>query len=452
VCAKERNAAPHPEQTCGWENGMEERSIGFFRGYGVYVLIGVGVLLALLLGLWWFVQPDGFDQKITFLRLAGTVLGGATLVGGLLVNFWGQWINQKIQDENQKHQIENQKLSLEQFRLTQQSQEQNQQSTLAQLENAQEELRLTRQGQMAERFTQAIDQLGSEFSEIRLGGIYALERIARESEADYWSVIVVLTAYIRTNVPWPPTTAAKSSDDSEREKDLEAEAELSHQHRRLDIQAILYILRDRKHHYGSGEDKYIWLTHSDLRNGDLREIHLDRARLRGANLKGARLDGAHLWRARLRNIIFEEASLERAQLQQADLEEAILCKADLEGAYLRGAVLIKANIQGANLRKANLRGAFLEGANLQKAKLQGAYLRAAKLQGANLQKAKLQGANLRGAYLRDAYLQGADLGNSLDLTDGQLEQAYGDQHTLLPDNLKRPAHWGVETDQQTEGD
>jgi hypothetical protein len=43
---------------------MEERSGRFFRRYGVYVLIGVGVLSALLLWLWWFVEPDGFDQKL----------------------------------------------------------------------------------------------------------------------------------------------------------------------------------------------------------------------------------------------------------------------------------------------------------------------------------------------------------------------------------------------------
>ena len=44
-----------------------------------------------------------------------TALGGAALVGGLLINFWGQWINQKSQDDNQKRQLENQQLSLKQL-------------------------------------------------------------------------------------------------------------------------------------------------------------------------------------------------------------------------------------------------------------------------------------------------------------------------------------------------
>ena len=48
-----------------------------------------------------------------------------------------------------------------------------------------------------ERFTRAVDQLGDEKLQIRLGGIYALERIANESEKDYWPIVKIFTAYIR---------------------------------------------------------------------------------------------------------------------------------------------------------------------------------------------------------------------------------------------------------------
>jgi hypothetical protein len=40
---------------------------------------------------------------------------------------------------------------------------------------------LNREGQITERYTRAIDQLGSTSLSVRLGGIYALERIARDS-------------------------------------------------------------------------------------------------------------------------------------------------------------------------------------------------------------------------------------------------------------------------------
>ena len=60
---------------------------------------------------------------------------------------------------------------------------------------------LTRQGQITERFTRAIDQLGSDKDEVRLGGIYALGRIARDSPPDHWPIMEILTAYVRKRAP-----------------------------------------------------------------------------------------------------------------------------------------------------------------------------------------------------------------------------------------------------------
>ncbi len=58
------------------------------------------------------------------------------------------------------------------------------------------------EGQITERFTKAIEQLGDSTSLAkRLGGIYALERIARDNPKDHWQIMEVLTAYVRENVP-----------------------------------------------------------------------------------------------------------------------------------------------------------------------------------------------------------------------------------------------------------
>jgi len=60
-------------------------------------------------------------------------------------------------------------------------------------------LTTARDGQITERFTRAVDQLGNRKMEIRLGGIYALGRISNESDKDYWPIMEILTAYIRMN-------------------------------------------------------------------------------------------------------------------------------------------------------------------------------------------------------------------------------------------------------------
>jgi hypothetical protein len=58
------------------------------------------------------------------------------------------------------------------------------------------------EGQITERFTHALGQLGSNKPAIRLGGIYALERIAQDSPKDHWPIMEVLTAYVREHAPW----------------------------------------------------------------------------------------------------------------------------------------------------------------------------------------------------------------------------------------------------------
>jgi hypothetical protein len=71
-------------------------------------------------------------------------------------------------------------------------------------------LRTTQEGQITDRFTKAINQLGETGPAklaIRLGGIYALERIARESERDHWPIMEILTAYVREHAPWLPKDA-----------------------------------------------------------------------------------------------------------------------------------------------------------------------------------------------------------------------------------------------------
>jgi hypothetical protein len=60
-------------------------------------------------------------------------------------------------------------------------------------------------GRVTERLTRAIDQLGHQNLDVRLGCIYALERIAVDSERDRSTIAEVLTAFVRGHAPWPPS-------------------------------------------------------------------------------------------------------------------------------------------------------------------------------------------------------------------------------------------------------
>src|SRR5215217_7009656 len=277
-------------------------------------------------------------------------------------------------------------------------------------ENTQRTLELTEQGQITERFTRAIDQLGATDNEgknkklsIRLGGIYALERIAWDSpERDYSTVMEVLTAYVRENTPQAPVLSNGSSDEASPSNEATAEADegakqpTPSEPRRptADIQAILDVLRRVQ---ARVPEKYFTSL-------DLREANLQGALLIDANLIEANLFGAKLQRAILQGALLIDANLIDTNLQRAFLFEANLQRAFLQEANLFGAKLQRAILQEANLFGANLFGALLIDANLQRAKLRGANLQRALLIDASLQEADLQGANLRGAEVTEEQL------------------------------------------------
>jgi len=77
-------------------------------------------------------------------------------------------------------------------------------------------LGLNQQGQITDRFTKATDQLGSDKLDIRLGGIYSMERIARDSRNDQRPVMEVLTAFVREHMPSTPTSPAFHGDKRQR--------------------------------------------------------------------------------------------------------------------------------------------------------------------------------------------------------------------------------------------
>jgi hypothetical protein len=215
------------------------------------------------------------------------------------------------------------------------------QQALASAEQAHKQLAITQQSEVTERFTRAVDQLGSSQVDVRIGGIYGLERIARDSAADRVAVIEVLGAFVRNHAPWPP-----------KESPEKPFARL--RTRMPDVQAAMTVLGRP---YCRDPSVELQLNHTDLRSA-----FLHKADLQGAYLREIHLEKATLTDAVLRNTYLRDAHLQSAWLGGADLEEAEvpganLCGADLKNANLRGVDLRGADLRGADLEKADLRGA-----------------------------------------------------------------------------------------------
>jgi uncharacterized protein YjbI with pentapeptide repeats len=378
---------------------------------------------------------DRLTVENTARQTLAQIVGGAVLIAGLFFT----WANLDVAQKN--------------IKITQETATKNQ--------------AIAREGQITDRFTKAIAQLGEQGPKklaVRLGGIYALERIAKDSKDDHWPIMEVLTAYVRETAPRrpkPPQDAQPSKGDLSPQEEPLTTQEQRPPRPAADIQAILTVLGQRTHTYENGEQQRLNLAKMDLRGTYLRDAQLQgavltNAQLQKAVLRDAQLQGAVLWGARLQGADLTNAQLQKAVLRDARLQGAVLRGARLEGADLTNAQLQKAVLWGARLQGAVLRDARLEGADLQRAQLEGTDLRGAQLQGADLQRARLEGAVLWGAQLQKArlgqarlqkahlggaQLEGADLGQAdlqgTDLGGAQLQGANLEYAQLQGANLQK---------------
>ena len=279
-----------------------------------------------------------------------------------------------------------------------------------QLGQTSDNLRVSQEGQITDRFSRAVDQLGSDDLTVRLGGIYALERIARDSPRDYGPVMEVLTAFARQESPLPADAAATP---------VVAALKVP-----PDVRAVLKVIGRR-----TPEQVEV-----EMEEGGC----LD---LTGINAVGVNLVGANLG-----NTCWNRSDLRGAQLIRADLTGAVFDLADmsqqasLDGAIAPGATFSNANLAFSNLSRADLSDANLLAANLTSAQLQDTNFTDASLGGADLRNALAFGADFSGASMLDTNLEGAvlsdaNLATAQQLTPEQLEPALTNAGTSLPEGI-----------------
>jgi len=140
--------------------------------------------------------------------------------------------------------------------------------------------------------------------------------------------------------------------------------------------------------------------------------------------------------------------LYQADLIDKDNPRIKLFYADLTSANLKGTdsqenvfVLDNTNLRGVNLADADLEYTSLKGSDVSQAHLVNTDLSNANLTDANLYHSYLSNVDLSGATLSGTDFRDVDLRNDSGLTQEQIDEAKGDEGTLLPDDLQRPTSW-----------
>ena len=159
--------------------------------------------------------------------------------------------------------------------------------------------------------------------EVRLGAVYALERLSQDSDRDHMQIMEILCAYIRTNAPWDPETSMSSKEP------------------RADIQAALTVIGRRapdKIDLERTKGFMLDLCVADLRGAQLQDgdfeqawffhSNFESAVLIGTNLKGADLDEANLSRAYLNKTRFDA----KTELKNTTFDKAFVFNTDFSDA------------------------------------------------------------------------------------------------------------------------
>jgi Pentapeptide repeats (8 copies) len=231
-------------------------------------------------------------------------------------------------------------------------------------------VQISRDGQITERFTRAIDQLGSDNVDIRIGGIYTLERIARTSETDRTPIGEILAAFVRSHAPGDPNHP-------DPHPPLVVDQAMPWlRDRAPDVQAVMVVLgrRVRGDREGTLVLIRVNLPRSYLSRGTLIEVDFGDSNLAGCHARYVR------W--------------ERCAFSNTDLRKSILAGAVLDGSDFTHAHLDEVNLEGGSLRKANLSRSSLRCANLRNVDFSEADLSYADLRHADLTGARLTSAQL----------------------------------------------------------
>ena len=278
------------------------RSSLFWFAFSAFLLLGVGLFVTWLQ--WDWLRGGGSEPASNgdTLRNAGLMLGG---IIALIFALWRGWVAQ-------------------------------QQSTAAQ-----RQADISQQSMLNERYERGAEMLGSDVLSVRLGGIYALRRLAEEHpELYHVQVMQLFCAFVRNPVGLSGLVELS---------EIETEPPHGVPPLREDVQAIMDSIGGRNSNHLAIEEKAKFRL--NLRGSDLG----------GAMLIGANLSGVH-WESSSEQSAMEPlrtggfTDLTNARLCSARLAFADLSKARIANACLCNASTLRTDMSEVDLTAANLHG------------------------------------------------------------------------------------------------
>lgn len=243
-------------------------------GWAALALIVVGVGLAIFL-LVLFGDGKHADQ-LAAVQTAGTIVVGAGGAAALWLTARRQQATEIALNQAKDAHVLQEKIAADTRA--------HQQRVAAATEADAVERRIT------DLYTKAVDQLGSDKAPVRLGGLYALERLAQDNPGQRQTIVNVLCAYLR--MPFTPPAEQPPTEDAPESEHTRFEARTQERQVRLTAQRILATHLRPGDDPGQPLDTFFWPDIDlDLTGATLTDLNLDRCRLRAASFGGAKFGG-----------------------------------------------------------------------------------------------------------------------------------------------------------------
>ena len=285
---------------------------------------------------------------------------------------------------------------------------------LYRIEVAQRRNAIAQKDQVTDRFLRASEQLGNHNDFVRLAGVYAFGRIAKDDPDELATVQRILWAFVRGR--------------ADKESSLVTDSDETPNIVTGDVQAamdVLFRLGDLSPAKGLDVSGLI-LPKLNLTGARLHEITFENCLLTGAKFAGmtgkqvsffnAQLTGADFRNSKIEAPDFRLSNLSNSSFLNAHITRGRFGKTKLPGSDLTKSTFRQCDFEQATLTKAKLVEANLQNSNFLQAVLTEANFRRADLQNATLIRADIEGAVFTEAELSDCDLEDTDLEKATGIT------------------------------------
>lgn len=284
-----------------------------------------------------------------------------------------------------------------------------------------EQLTTSYEEQIAERFTRAVEQLGSYTNdnkpnqEVRMGGVYSLDRILGASPEDCPAIVDILSAYARKNASLGSPSCEKTGIVLDSlikvlATPRECIEDYARHGRYVDLSKTCFA----QIHLENAHLKNTNLSHAELRDVAFRKVDLSAARLEDTRLRGGIFSASNFSRAQLSRAQFsynldltnklslvDNTSFSAATLYQSCLRGVIITDVDFTNAYLAKAKFSETEIRGTNFEKAVATKALFTKSAIDESKFRYAHLDNARFLGTTFREVTFFRTDLREVYFED---------------------------------------------------